>query len=60
MLTTLVGAVFVLLIVVGVLYCVREILTEILPAKIVNVIIILLAMLALAWMVTRYGIVQLP
>lgn len=60
MLTTLIGAVFVLLVIVGLLYCVREILTEVLSAKIANVIVLLLTILALAWMLTRYGIVSLP
>jgi hypothetical protein len=60
MLTTLIGAVFVLLIVVGLLYCVRLLLLRILPADIVEVIVILLAIVALAWMLTRYGIVSLP
>jgi hypothetical protein len=60
MLTTLIGAVFVLLILVGLLYCVRLLLQRILPADIVEVIVILLAIIALAWMLTRYGIVSLP
>jgi hypothetical protein len=60
MLTTLIGAVFVLLIIVGLLYCVRKLLVYILPADIVDVIVILLAIVALAWMLTRYGIVHLP
>jgi hypothetical protein len=60
MLTTLIGAVFVLLIVVGLIYCVRLLLLRILPADIVEVIVVLLAIIALAWMLTRYGIVQLP
>jgi hypothetical protein len=60
MLTTLIGAVFVLLILVGLLYCVRKLLAYILPADIVDVIVILLAIVALAWMLTRYGIVHLP
>ena len=59
MLTTLIGAVFVLLIVVGLLYCVRLLLLRILPADIVEVVVILLAIIALAWMLTRYGIVHL-
>jgi hypothetical protein len=52
--------VFVLLIVVGLLYCVRLLLLRILPTDIVEVIVILLAIVALAWMLTRYGIVSLP
>jgi hypothetical protein len=60
MLTTLIGAVFVLLIVVGLIYCVRLLLLRILPADIVEVIAVLLAIIALAWMLTRYGIVSLP
>jgi hypothetical protein len=60
MLTTLIGAVFVLLIVVGLIYCVRLLLLRILPGDIVEVIVILLAIIALAWMLQRYGIVQLP
>jgi hypothetical protein len=60
MLTTLIGAVFVLLIIVGLLYCVKLALQHILPADVVQIIIILLAILALVWLVTRYGIVQLP
>jgi hypothetical protein len=60
MLTTLIGAVFVLLILVGLLYCVRLLLQRILPGDIVEVIVILLAIIALAWMLTRYGIVALP
>ncbi len=60
MLTTLIGAVFVLLIVVGLIYCVRLLLLRILPADIVEVIVILLAIIALVWMLTRYGIVQIP
>lgn len=60
MLTTLIGAVFVLLILVGLLYCVRLLLQRILPGDIVEVIVILLAIIALAWMLTRYGIVSLP
>jgi hypothetical protein len=60
MLTTLIGAVFVLLIVVGLLYCVRLLLLRILPTDIVEVIVVLLAIIALAWMLTRYGIVSLP
>jgi hypothetical protein len=60
MLTTLIGAVFVLLILVGLLYCVRLLLLRILPADIVEVVVILLAIIALVWMLTRYGIVALP
>jgi hypothetical protein len=60
MLTTLIGAVFVLLILVGLLYCVRLLLLRILPADIVEVVVVLLAIIALAWMLTRYGIVALP
>jgi hypothetical protein len=60
MLTTLIGAVFVLLILVGLLYCVRLLLLRILPADIVEVVVILLAIIALVWMLTRYGIVSLP
>jgi len=60
MLTTLIGAVFVLLILVGLLYCVRLLLLRILPADIVEVVVVLLAIIALAWMLTRYGIVSLP
>jgi hypothetical protein len=60
MLTTLIGAVFVLLIVVGLIYCVRLLLLRILPVDIVEVIVVLLAIIALAWMLTRYGIVSLP
>jgi len=60
MLTTLIGAVFVLLIVVGLIYCVRLLLLRILPADIVEVVVVLLAIIALAWMLTRYGIVSLP
>jgi hypothetical protein len=60
MLTTLIGAVFVLLIVVGLIYCVRLLLLRILPADIVEVVVVLLAIIALAWMLTRYGIVALP
>jgi hypothetical protein len=61
MLATLIGAVFVLLIVVGLLYCVRLLLLlRILPVDIVEVVVILLAIIALVWMLTRYGIVSLP
>jgi hypothetical protein len=60
MLATLIGAVFVLLIVVGLIYCVRLLLLRILPADIVEVVVVLLAIIALAWMLTRYGIVSLP
>jgi hypothetical protein len=60
MLTTLIGAVFVLLILVGLIYCVRLLLLRILPADIVEVVVVLLAIIALAWMLTRYGIVALP
>jgi hypothetical protein len=60
MLTTLIGAVFVLLIVVGLIYCVKLALQRILPPDIVQIIVILLALLALVLFVTRYGLVPLP
>lgn len=60
MLTTLIGAVFVLLIVVGLLYCVGVLLRRILPADIVQVIVILLGLLAIVLFVTTYRLVPLP
>jgi hypothetical protein len=62
MLTTLIGAVFVLLFIAVMLWCVRTILRLMLPSipDMVDVFVVLLGLIAVAWMLTRYGIVSLP